>query len=701
MSRDLDNLEAALEASRARLAAARARAEAAGRRPLRRLVSVARILRGGSPFPPAADGPAGDAAAERWRMHALDLEAEAEQLRSQAAGAREAAAEAARALRKSREHAKRLAGVVARLDAERQNAAVAPAVDDPCTTTDYARWIAATQPSPESIRVCRDMGAARTAGPLFSVLVPVFIVPLDVLRATVESVRRQTYPRWELCIVHANPDDTRARRYLRGLAASDPRIKLREMENGGIARNSNAALELATGDYVVLLDHDDVMVDHALSAFSALLCERPEIDFIYSDKDMTDPAGDARINPLFKPQWSPETMLTVNYVTHLNALRTSVVRAIGGWRPETDGAQDWDLFLRFTEQAPNVAAVRDVLYRWRMIETSVAGGGAAAKPYALAAQIRTLEDALRRRGDRGDVRVRRGRAHAASRWPIAIERVTVVVLPREDAGALALAEAIGNAAPTCARSCSRRANATSRRRAHPALAGRSRHQPGRPRESRARGIRERVHRDRRRRDAAARFTDAGSRTWSGRCCCRAWPSSRGKCSTSHGDCIVRTGIVFSTDGGAADLFAGEHANAYGFIGSAHWMRNVSAVAGGMFAVDTAVAREIAFDANGEYPRADVDFCLRVGRAGHRIVYTPFVTAARRRRPCSRLRAATARRAQPHRRDVARRRPALPPGARFRMAPAASGLNRGRAAGTARLRRRSAGADARSRRAAAH
>lgn len=626
MNRDAETLEAALDASRVRLAAARVRAEASGRRPLRRLVAVARVLRHGSPLPPLGTVVHEDPGTARWRTHALDLERELEQLRTRASAAAEAAAEAERSLRQNRRHAGRLAAVVARLDAERDSARTAGASQDAGTTDDYARWLAATAPSDAALRVCRDMGAARKAGPVFSILVPVYEVPFDVLRQTFESVMRQTYPNWELCIVHANPSDTRARRYVRGLAESEPRVRLCEMENGGIARNSNAALELATGEYVVLLDHDDVMVDHALSAFAALLCERPETDFIYSDKDMTDAAGDAHVNPLFKPQWSPETMLTINYVTHLNALRTSAVRAIGGWRPETDGAQDWDLFLRFTEHAPNVGVVRDVLYRWRMIATSVAGGGVAAKPYALAAQVRTLEDAVRRRGVAASYAFEDDGLTLRPTWPVALDRVTVVVLPREDAGAITLAEAIGKRCGGVAEILLPTSES------HFLADARIRLLPVEPHTSPVDRVNLALA------EASGDFTvivDGGTLPQEA----ESWVADlvgplvlpgvavvAGKVLSSCGDRIAHTGIVFDTDGTEAELFEGAPPTAYGFIGSAHWIRNVSAVAGGVFAVDTAVAREVGFTARGDHPRADVDFCLRVGRAGHRIVYTPFVTS---------------------------------------------------------------------------
>ena len=155
-----------------------------------------------------------------------------------------------------------------------------------------------------------------------------------------------------VCLALAWFDDGHLTSYLRSEADLNPRIKLKVLdENGGISRNSNAALELATGTYIGLLDHDDILPPNALFEMAKALNEDPSIDFLYSDKDTMDESGKTRFNPLFKPQWSPELMLSINYLTHFNVMRKSRVHEIGGWDPSTDGAQDWDLFLRFIKSA--------------------------------------------------------------------------------------------------------------------------------------------------------------------------------------------------------------------------------------------------------------------------------------------------------------------------------------------------------------
>ena len=158
-------------------------------------------------------------------------------------------------------------------------------------------------------------------------------------------------------------------------------------ENLGISGNSNRALALASGDFVGLLDHDDTLTPFALYEAVKVINEKPDVDFIYSDKDLLNERGE-RVLPLFKPRWSPDPMLSANYVTHFCVMRTEHLRAIGGWRVETDGAQDWDLFLRVIERSRRIEFIDKVLYHWRMIETSVAFGGLLAKPYAARASWR-------------------------------------------------------------------------------------------------------------------------------------------------------------------------------------------------------------------------------------------------------------------------------------------------------------------------
>ena len=264
---------------------------------------------------------------------------------------------------------------------------------------EFAAWIRAHEPDDAELARQRMASAPyNPAAPLFSVVVPVYKIPSAVLETTIASVRNQTWQDWEMCIVYADLDNTDNWALLERLAIEDPRLKVRRLaENGGISRNSNVALGFACGEFVALLDHDDELTPWALHDMASRIAAIPDADFLYSDKDSINANGTLRQNPLFKPAWSPEMMFSVNYLTHLNVMRRSIVQAVGGWNPETDGAQDWDIFFRVAEKSRRIERVPGIHYHWRIIAGSTATG-IGAKPYALLGQLRTLEMRVRRLG---------------------------------------------------------------------------------------------------------------------------------------------------------------------------------------------------------------------------------------------------------------------------------------------------------------
>jgi GT2 family glycosyltransferase len=165
---------------------------------------------------------------------------------------------------------------------------------------------------------------------------------------------------------------------------------MRRAENGGIVVASNDAVEMANGEFLALLDHDDELHPDALAHVHEALLGRPEADYVYTDEDKIDRDG-SHSGPFFKPDWSPERMRTQMYTCHLSVMRRSLVEEVGGFDPEFEGSQDWDLVLRVTERAAAVLHVPRVLYHWRMLETSAAGGGEAAKPWAFEAGKRAVQ----------------------------------------------------------------------------------------------------------------------------------------------------------------------------------------------------------------------------------------------------------------------------------------------------------------------
>jgi glycosyltransferase involved in cell wall biosynthesis/GT2 family glycosyltransferase len=267
----------------------------------------------------------------------------------------------------------------------------------------YRHWLDETEQGGERTREVREL---LVVGPIISVVVPVYRPELWFLRRCVESVQTQIYPNWELCLCDDASGDPELSSYLTNLAAGDARIRVVVHEqNGGISRATNTALASARGEWIALLDHDDLLHPEALAEVAAVVRDHPDVGVIYSDDDKID-KSDRRFEPHFKPDWSPDLLLSYPYLGHLLVVRHDMVREVGGLRPQFDGSQDYDLMLRTTERAEQLGAsvvhIPRVLYHWRAVAGSAAGD-ANAKPWAHVASRRALEDAVRRRGIAGGV----------------------------------------------------------------------------------------------------------------------------------------------------------------------------------------------------------------------------------------------------------------------------------------------------------
>jgi glycosyltransferase involved in cell wall biosynthesis len=234
--------------------------------------------------------------------------------------------------------------------------------------------------------------------PRFSIVTPTYNTPPAVLEAMLRSVRDQTFADWELCLVDDASPQGHVVDTLRKAAAEDPRIRVtRRADNGGIVAASNDALAMATGEFVALLDHDDELAPDALRLVHEAITAEPEADYVYTDEDKIDEAGRHKF-PFYKPDWSPERFRTQMYTCHLSVLRRTLVDELGGFRPDFEGSQDWDLVLRVTEHARQVLHVPEILYHWRMLDTSTAARGIDAKPYAYDAGERALQEHCNRIG---------------------------------------------------------------------------------------------------------------------------------------------------------------------------------------------------------------------------------------------------------------------------------------------------------------
>ena len=234
--------------------------------------------------------------------------------------------------------------------------------------------------------------------PTISVLLPAYNSDPRWLRRAIESVRSQFYPHWELCAVDDASTEPHGWKLLERYARRNPRIKIRQRtQNGHISATSNDALEMATGDFIALLDHDDELAPTALYFIARALSERSNARLLYSDEDKLDKQG-RRCDPYFKPDWNPDLFHTQNYVSHLTVYDAALVRQVGGFRIGFEGSQDYDLTLRCIEQLEpsQINHIPHVLYHWRISDQSTATF-AAAKPYAHEAAIRAVQEHIARR----------------------------------------------------------------------------------------------------------------------------------------------------------------------------------------------------------------------------------------------------------------------------------------------------------------
>lgn len=254
--------------------------------------------------------------------------------------------------------------------------------------SDYYRWIHEFE-RPDDDLIQLKLSSLEHQ-PLFSILMPVYNTKPEELKAAIQSVLDQSYANWQLCIADDCSSKPEAREILDEFARRDSRIEVVfRAERGGISTGCNSAWELAKGKYVCFLDHDDTLAPHALAYICEALDRSPEADLLYSDEDKIDGKG-KRFEPFFKPDWSPDLLLSENYVCHLLVLRRDLAEKIGYLNPDCDGSQDYDLILRATAQAEHIEHIPKVLYHWRAGEASTASA-IANKEYALEAARRALQ----------------------------------------------------------------------------------------------------------------------------------------------------------------------------------------------------------------------------------------------------------------------------------------------------------------------
>ncbi len=270
--------------------------------------------------------------------------------------------------------------------------------------------------------------------PLISIIMPVFNTPQVWLEGAIDSVRRQLYPHWQLCIADDASTEPHVRETLEKYLALDSRIQCTFRDrNGHISAASNSALQLAEGQFIALVDHDDELADHALFMIASAINEQPDVDIIYSDENKIDTAG-RRYAPQFKPKWNPDLVCSANYIAHLGVYRTCLARAIGGFRVGFEGSQDFDFALRCIDQTSSdrIRHIPHILYHWRAIEGSVAHD-TTSKHYAYDAAVRSIKSHLEHLGYDADVACTSVVGQYRIRYPLPNVAPTVaIIIPLTD-----------------------------------------------------------------------------------------------------------------------------------------------------------------------------------------------------------------------------------------------------------------------------
>jgi GT2 family glycosyltransferase len=269
--------------------------------------------------------------------------------------------------------------------------------------------------------------------PKISIIMPVYNTQEKWLRVAIDSVVNQVYSDWELCIVDDASTKKGVKKILDSYRGKDRRIKIRYLnENLGISGASNQALTMTSGDFVGFLDHDDELTRDALFEVVKLLNQDPNLDLIYSDEDKKNLRG-RKVEPFFKPDWSPDLLLSMNYIAHFSVIRKNLMDEVGGFKLGFEGSQDHDLILRITELTDKIGHIPRPLYSWRKVPGSAAAS-TEAKPYAREAAKKALREALNRRGLPGEVTdgFRGARARYRVRYSIRGTPLVSIIIPTKD-----------------------------------------------------------------------------------------------------------------------------------------------------------------------------------------------------------------------------------------------------------------------------
>ncbi|MDO5136333.1 MAG: glycosyltransferase family 2 protein [Eubacteriales bacterium] len=294
----------------------------------------------------------------------------------------------------------------------------------------YGPWYEAYVPDEKALE--RQKRERFPYAPLISVAVPAYRTPEPFLRQLLDCLLAQTYQNWELCIANGSPQDQAMGRVLEEYEKRDPRIRCQALkENLGIAGNTNAAFQMAKGEFLGLLDHDDLLAPNALYEIVAALNREPEADGVYTDEDKVTTSLDEHFQPHLKPDFNLDLLRSNNYICHFFVVRRSIVEEVGGFRREFEGAQDYDFIFRCTEKARKTVHVPEILYHWRTHKASTADNP-ASKMYAFEAGRRAIQEHLARTGTAGEVSHTQDLGFYRVTYPVQGEPLVSVIIPNKD-----------------------------------------------------------------------------------------------------------------------------------------------------------------------------------------------------------------------------------------------------------------------------
>lgn len=294
---------------------------------------------------------------------------------------------------------------------------------------DYEQWYENHKALPEELEKQKNEKWKRK--PLISIVVPVYNTPQVFLRQMIESVQNQSYSEWELCIGNASPENKEMKKILEEYK-NDARIKEVEIpENRGISQNTNRAMEIASGELIGLLDHDDLLAPNALYEIAKAVNEHLDAEVIYTDEDKVTTDLKEHFQPHLKPDFNLDLLRSNNYICHFFVASRDLIKRVGGFRPEFNGAQDYDLILRCTEQAKQIVHIPKILYHWRVHKASTADNP-ASKMYAFDAGKRAIEEHLVRCRTKGTVQHTKDLGFYRVKYEVCGEPLVSIIIPNKD-----------------------------------------------------------------------------------------------------------------------------------------------------------------------------------------------------------------------------------------------------------------------------